>query len=61
MSKADTEVRRELAGLIMWAVLVAALCNLGVAEFIDRLKHPELTETQLFFRIPKQFVWDFSK
>lgn len=39
-----------LAIAIMWMVITITIC---------RFKHPELSETELFFSIPKAFILNF--
>lgn len=44
-----------------WKILIyAILINTAVTSAIYRMKHPEKTETQAFFHIPKSFIYNFK-
>lgn len=42
-------------------IFLAAVLNLGVTNTIDAFKHPKLTRTELFLRIPQTYFWDFKQ
>ncbi len=46
--------------IIILAVFAIVVLNLLVTVTIDRFKHPKLTETELFERIPQTYFYDFK-
>ena len=45
---------------IVWFILVLLLLWTTITTVIVRFKNPELTETELFLRIPKSFILNFN-
>jgi len=41
-------------------LLFLLIANLAISNLVDRFMNPELTETELFLRIPQQFIWNFD-
>ena len=40
--------------------LIAFCINGAITSGIDAFKHPGLTETELFLRLPHVMLWDFK-
>lgn len=45
---------------VIWFILVLLLLWIVVTSAIARFRNPELTETELFLRIPQSFILDFK-
>jgi hypothetical protein len=45
---------------IMQIILVILLLNVFTTVTIDRFMNDDLTETQIFKRIPQTFFWNFT-
>jgi hypothetical protein len=41
-------------------LLFLLIANLAISNLVDRFKNPQLTETELFLRIPQSFIWNFD-
>jgi uncharacterized membrane protein YphA (DoxX/SURF4 family) len=50
---------KKLKNIGVW-ILRLAMCWLIIANFIQAFMCPEMTETQLFFHLPKSFICDFK-
>jgi len=46
---------------IIEAIVIILIINLVVSNLVMRFKNPEMTETELFLKIPKAFIWKFEK
>lgn len=46
--------------IAIYVILVFLLLWTTVTTVIARFKNPELTETELFLRIPKSFILDYE-
>ena len=45
---------------ILYTVLVIVLLWIGVSSFIQRIKCPSMTETEIFLHIPKSVMCDWT-
>jgi hypothetical protein len=41
--------------------LLAVLMNIVLTTIINRVKHKEKSETELFLDIPKSFIWKYDR
>lgn len=45
---------------ILYTVLFSVMLNITVTVTVDRIKNPNITETELFKRIPHTFLYNFK-
>lgn len=45
---------------ILRLLFFVAILNLSITTLINQLLHDNLTQTQIFKRIPHSFFWDFT-
>lgn len=45
--------------IVYWLIILIPI-NLAITGFVDWLIHPELSQMQIFLRIPQSFFWNFT-
>lgn len=45
---------------VLIALVILFVANVTITSGIDRFKHPDMSDTRLFIRIPQTFFWDFE-
>jgi len=45
---------------VLSILALAVLANCAISCFVNRMKNPKKTETELMIDIPKSFIWDFK-